>query len=602
MDDHELLRQYAQNRSQDAFRTLVERHLPMVYGAACRLSRNPHLAEDVAQKVFITLAKKSSSISSGQLLAGWIYNTTRYVALHEMRTEQRRQEREQTALTMQDLAASSEPDKIMEQLEPALSELDEDDRGALVLRYLENRSLREVGEELRISEDAARMRVNRALEKLRNIFGRRGVAVTSVVLLAALSSTNASAAVPAGLVASTISAATATSATITTLSWLTSKTIAAIACASLLAGTGTYLLRQIQINQAQAQNRQLSIRLQQAEADRSKAADEAEMAKQELKHSAYNARELAQLRNETSRLRQAQDAQPTLVQSVMTNTDGEAGDVIYLNGEFLHPGPWQIPTGFKPTAATTVLRAGGTTHNADLAHVRLLHNVHGTRSAKEINFQALLEGDSSTSDVPITAGDIIVIPGLTNKVADPSLAAEITNDAQIVPGETLAVSVEEDKSLSMSYPVRKGGYILMRNIGRIPVAGMDLAGVETTIAARLADNQISNAHVKVQYGNEQVPSGKSVIYLEGEYLHPGPWLIPARFTPTVVTTILRSGGTTPNSDLTHVRVLRNVGGQGSTDEINVKAIMDGTSQTSDLILNAGDIILIPAKRGADTSP
>ena len=103
MDDHELLREYVRDRSQDAFRELVDRHLPMVYGAARRMVRDSHLAEDVAQGVFRTLAEKAGTLRRQQVIAGWLYQTTRHLAMHAVRTEQRRREREQAAVAMQAL-------------------------------------------------------------------------------------------------------------------------------------------------------------------------------------------------------------------------------------------------------------------------------------------------------------------------------------------------------------------------------------------------------------------------------------------------------------------------------------------------------------------
>src|SRR6266436_3140686 len=103
MDDRELLDQFVRDYSQSAFRALVERHLPVVYSAARRMVRDAHLAEEVAQTVFTTLAQKAASIRPPQVLGGWLYNTTRHLAMHAIRTEQRRREREQTALAMQSL-------------------------------------------------------------------------------------------------------------------------------------------------------------------------------------------------------------------------------------------------------------------------------------------------------------------------------------------------------------------------------------------------------------------------------------------------------------------------------------------------------------------
>src|SRR5262245_23420109 len=179
MDDHELLREFVRSRSEDAFSRLVDRHLRMVLSAARRMVGDDHLAQDVTQNVFTTFAEKARGIRPPQVVGGWLYNTTRNLAMHAVRGERRRREREEAAVAMQAHESHSDTDRVIEQLEPAMAELDADDRDTLVLRYLEDRNLREVGAELGVSEDAARMRANRALEKLRVVLDRRGVAVTS---------------------------------------------------------------------------------------------------------------------------------------------------------------------------------------------------------------------------------------------------------------------------------------------------------------------------------------------------------------------------------------------------------------------------------------
>src|SRR5437868_5799868 len=122
MDDRELLEEFVKHRSQSAFRELVERHLPVVFSAAQRMVRDAHLAEEVAQNVFTTLAQKAASIRPPQVLGGWLYNTTRHLAMHAVRAEQRRREREQTAFAMQSLAQTPDDPGIAEHLEPAMAE------------------------------------------------------------------------------------------------------------------------------------------------------------------------------------------------------------------------------------------------------------------------------------------------------------------------------------------------------------------------------------------------------------------------------------------------------------------------------------------------
>ena len=149
-DDKELLRQYVQERSEGAFTQLVAEHLNLVYSAALRQTNGDRaLAEDLSQAVFTELARKSIRLLAHPSLAGWLYTTVRLLAANLRRTEQRRKCREVEAQRMNELLAEEAPDQVWQQVRPvlddALHQLHEAERTALVLRFLENRSLREVG-------------------------------------------------------------------------------------------------------------------------------------------------------------------------------------------------------------------------------------------------------------------------------------------------------------------------------------------------------------------------------------------------------------------------------------------------------------------------
>jgi RNA polymerase sigma factor (sigma-70 family) len=202
-DDMQLLEQYASGHSEEAFSALVSRHVNLVYSAAMRSVNNPHQAEEITQTVFVTLARKSRGLRRGTVLSGWLYQTARLTASNFLRGETRRQQREQQAL-MQSTTNAPEPESwagVGPLLDQAMAQLNEKDRDAIVLRFFEGKPLKEVGEALGASEDAAKMRVARALDKLRDFFHRRGMTVPASALAAAISENSIQAA-PAGLAAS----------------------------------------------------------------------------------------------------------------------------------------------------------------------------------------------------------------------------------------------------------------------------------------------------------------------------------------------------------------------------------------------------------------
>jgi RNA polymerase sigma factor (sigma-70 family) len=206
-DDFEVLREHIERGSEEAFRTLVERHSGMVHGVAFRVVGNDHLAQEITQAVFVILARKASSLRRGTILAGWLYRSARFVALEALRAEQRRQQHHERFAQMNSESDSASVwDQISPFLEEAMSRLAANDRDALVLRFLEERSFTEVAGALGTTEAAAKMRVGRALEKLRGSLVRHGVAVPAAALLAALSAHAASAG-PAGLSATITTAA-----------------------------------------------------------------------------------------------------------------------------------------------------------------------------------------------------------------------------------------------------------------------------------------------------------------------------------------------------------------------------------------------------------
>jgi RNA polymerase sigma factor (sigma-70 family) len=200
-DDMALVREYAASQSEPAFAQLVARHLNFVYSSALRRTGDAQLAGDVAQAVFIILARKAGTLGAGTVLTGWLYRTVQFAAADALKQHRRRQQREQEAY-MQSLFNPPDGDETWKQIAPvleaALDKLNARDRDAVLLRFFENKTLAEVGAALGVSEDGARVRVSRALDKLRKLFTQRGVDSTADAITSAIAGNSISVA-PAAL-------------------------------------------------------------------------------------------------------------------------------------------------------------------------------------------------------------------------------------------------------------------------------------------------------------------------------------------------------------------------------------------------------------------
>ena len=203
--DPELLRRYVEQKSEPAFTALVQRHLGLVYSVALRrVGGDAHLAEDVAQKVFGDLARKAASLTDRATLSGWLFASTHLASAAVVRSEQRRKTRETQAHSMQTILAPDESDPDWTRLRPVLDQvivaLREDEREAIALRFFEKRSFAEIGAALSVTEEAARKRVDRSLDKLRALLARAGITSTTAALGLALTAIGAGIA-PMGLTA-----------------------------------------------------------------------------------------------------------------------------------------------------------------------------------------------------------------------------------------------------------------------------------------------------------------------------------------------------------------------------------------------------------------
>jgi RNA polymerase sigma factor (sigma-70 family) len=208
-DDFSLLAAYADRRDEQAFATLVRRHVDLVYSAAARRVGDRHLAEDVTQAVFVILAGKAKSIGNrGVPLSGWLLTTVRYAAANALKMENRRRNHEQQASRSVGVCSSNPTDALVWQelareLDDAVLRLPNADRRALLLRFFENRPIADIAADLNVTEGAAKQRLSRAIDKLRTRLERRGAPGVASLGSAGLTSLLASHLIttaPAGLV------------------------------------------------------------------------------------------------------------------------------------------------------------------------------------------------------------------------------------------------------------------------------------------------------------------------------------------------------------------------------------------------------------------
>lgn len=190
--DDVLLARYAENGTEAAFAELVRRHVGAVQAAALRQTAQPDLAQDVTQAVFVCLARKAGQIRPGTVLIGWLMTTTRFLATDLKRREARRAAREDQYAGLQpDSVESADTaesiwNEIGPALDAALARLKSVDRDAILLRFFQNQPLARVGAALGLTEDAARKRVDRAVDRLRTLLARAGVVATGAGIMLAL--------------------------------------------------------------------------------------------------------------------------------------------------------------------------------------------------------------------------------------------------------------------------------------------------------------------------------------------------------------------------------------------------------------------------------
>ncbi len=310
LTDQQLLAAYTERHEEAAFAELVHRHIDMVHSAAVRMVCDSRLAEDVTQNAFITLARNAKYLCDRPVLSGWLHGTARNLAANVVRSEVRRRVREQEAVAMNEVPSST-PDAPWEEIAPhldaALEDLSEPDRDAVLLRYFEKKSAQQMAEVLGVSAEAAQKRVNRAVDRLREFFSKRGVSVGASGLVVALSA-HAVQAAPAGMVAG-VSAAATLAATLAPAAVTATKAIAMTALQKalvtgtvvVLAGAGVYEGRQVsnlrhQVETLATQQAPLAQRLGRLQRERDEARHRLAALDEESKRAEANAAELLRLR------------------------------------------------------------------------------------------------------------------------------------------------------------------------------------------------------------------------------------------------------------------------------------------------------------------
>ena len=399
-DETELLRRFVRDRSQDAFTELARRHLGLVYSSALRrLGGDVHHAQDVAQKVFVALARESARLVTHPSLTGWLYTTTRNLALNAARAEQRRQAREQAATTDGALPSgrASEPewDTLRPQLDEVLDELDEPDRVAVLWRYFEGRTFAQIGAVLAVEEDAARTRVNRALDKLRDGLARRGITSTSAALGATLAD-RAGAAAPPGL-ASIVSHAALNALRERRAGWPAAAKIATAAAAIACLAMAALVLFQA----AKIRTLETTVHALLAEND-------------ELKSRAGLAEEKAaaaeeKLDNLGKKLEALLADKP--VAPVPKAEDPSKGDTISVQGQIRYPGIF--PTSAVENVGELIAKAGGLIESADGRNVTVTRiNNTGRKQTWVIDLDSTVETSAGnrTAVFPLQARDIVDVP------------------------------------------------------------------------------------------------------------------------------------------------------------------------------------------------
>jgi len=344
--DIELLGRYAKTGAQDAFAELVHRHVNLVYSAALRqVNGDAHLAQDIAQSVFIDLARKADSLSERNSLTGWLYTSTHFAASKAVRTEARRRIHEKELQPMEPQESELDWEEISPVLDSVMHELSDADREMILMRYFENRRLGEIGRQLSISEDAVRKRLDRALDKLRSFLQKRGI--KTAASLPIVISTHAVQVAPVGL-AATLSAGVMTASPVTIATTTLAKTLAMTTFQKTLIGTlvsciGICVFEgyhsvclQNEMRTLREQNSSLTAQMERATTDAASVSNR--LARMEKTSNSRRLMELLRLRNEVGQLRKRQGE----LEKALATAGPQTGNIPSTNQQANVASPFQI--------------------------------------------------------------------------------------------------------------------------------------------------------------------------------------------------------------------------------------------------------------------
>jgi len=480
--DNELLRQYARAGSESAFTELVKRHVNLVYSAALRQAGgDAHLAHDVAQSVFTDLARKASSLCRHESLTGWLYTSAYFAASKMVRTEIRRREREEQFMREpgHDPAPDAEWEKLRPILDAAMHGLKDIDRVAVLLRYFENRPYAEVAAKLGVNENAARMRVERSLEKLRVLLSKR--AITTTTGLAAIISANAVQIAPPTLAATlshTSLAAVGAGTSFAILKLVRLTQIKVGLGALVVAGAAaTFALQHHNGRQLRDENESLRQQLARLNADLDKVSNQAPLQNDSANNEQHA--ELLRLRAEVTQLRAVKNPPPAPAVSSITNNGTATNKTeITVKARFLSVTPEFLTTlssvwspmdgsslisdsqfeGFKksiqanPRAARLIGEQEVTTLNGRQANVAVVEPV--SLNGTNVNVGTILDiiPYYSTSSSSFTLDFTVQLNELVGTAEQPIFSSmHSTNEVHLFPGQT-AILISEIEAGSKSLP------------------------------------------------------------------------------------------------------------------------------------------------------